>query len=166
MIIKKLSTLVAYVSVFILLSLVMDYWRGRALPENHIPYDSYIDISGKPVDIKTLSGNGLTVVYFWATWCGPCKVTSPSVKYLAKHYPVVSIALKSGEDDALTKYFNNTESVIPIVNDTDGVISKQWGVHAVPTVLFIKDKKILSYTMGASGYPGLLARAWLAQVFH
>ena len=79
---------------------------------------------------------------------------------------MVSIALKSGEDDALTQYFNNTESVIPIVNDTDGVISKQWGVHAVPTVLFIKDKKILAYTMGASGYPGLLARAWLAQVFH
>lgn len=166
MIIKKLSTLVAYASVFILLSLVMDYWRGRTLPDNTIPFDSYIDISGNSVDITALSDNGLTVVYFWATWCGPCKVTSPSVKYLAKHYPVVSVALKSEQGDALTTYFNHAESVIPIVNDTDGVISKQWGVDAVPTVLFIKDKKILAYTMGASGYPGLLARAWLAQLFN
>lgn len=166
MIIKKVSQFFAYVGAFILLSFAMDYWRGRGLPDNNIPYDSYVDISGKQIDVNTLSGNGLTVVYFWATWCGPCKVTSPSIKQLAKHYPVVSIALRSGENERLAKYFNNTEYEIPIVNDNDGIISKQWGVGVMPTVLFIKDKKILSYTMGASGYPGLLARAWLAEVFN
>ena len=38
-------------------------------------------------------------------------------------------------------------------------IGKEYGIKDA-SVLFIKNGQILGYTMGASAYPGLLARAW------
>ncbi|WP_233572037.1 hypothetical protein [Neisseria weixii] len=41
-------------------------------------------------------------MYFWGTWCGICKYTSSSVEKLHQnHIPVISIALKSGDDTEL-----------------------------------------------------------------
>lgn len=150
----------AFVLVFLVLSAVLDGWRGRALPLSAIPEGAYLDLKGNSVDLSALSREGLTVVYFWATWCGPCKVTSPSVEQLAKHYPVVTIAMASGDDGVLKGYFPGSTPSLVMVNDDSQAIARQWGVGVTPTVLFVKNSTIVGYTMGASGYPGLLLRAW------
>ena len=155
---------VTFIAIFVALSAVMDYWRGKSLPSSGIPSSLYTSISNQTIDIAELSENNLTVVYFWATWCGPCTVTSPSIEQLAKHYPVVTVAMASGQDSDLRSHFKNDatnrEAALPILNDNNQTIAQQWGVKATPTVLFIKDRKILGHTMGASVYPSLLARAW------
>ena len=150
----------AFVLMFLVISAALDGWRGRALPQSSIPQSTYRDIEGKRVDLSALSSEGLTVVYFWATWCGPCKVTSPSIKQLAKHYPVVTIAMASGGDDDFKSYFSGADPSLVMINDDSQAIAREWGVGVTPTVLFIKDSTILGYTMGASGYPGLRLRAW------
>ena len=153
----------AFMLMFLVLSAALDGWRGRALPQSSIPEGTYRDIEGKSVDLSALSAEGLTVVYFWATWCGPCKVTSPSIKQLAKHYPVVTIAMASGGDDELKRYFSGAEPSLVMVNDNNQTIAKQWGVQVTPTVLFVKNGAIAGHTSGASGYPGLRLRAWWAK---
>lgn len=174
---KKVSQMIGkatgYIALFIAITAIMDFWRGQDLPKAAIPSTNYQSIQKQVFNLSEASNDQLTVVYFWATWCGPCKITSPSIKQLAKHYPVITIAMASGDDQELKTYFSNETSDlkdqsntlqhrIPIINDNNQSIAKEWGVSVTPTVLFIKNKTVLGHTMGASGLPGLWARAkWL-----
>ncbi|WP_053980605.1 thioredoxin domain-containing protein [Marinagarivorans algicola] len=166
-IVKKVSSIAIQVAimlfVFLLMSTALDIWRAQQLPQGTLPVGSYTTLNEQVInfhDLEHYAADELVVVYFWATWCGPCKVTSPSVKQLAKHHPVVSIAMASGDDKVLEQYVSSSGLNIPVINDDNQAIANTWGVKVTPTVLFIKGGQIHGYTMGASGYPGLLARAW------
>lgn len=169
-----------FIVLFSVVSLALDIWRGKNIPKNSIPMASYVPLSSepfnsqpsnhepsnqkslneKPLNIVELSNNRLIIMYFWAEWCGPCKVTTPSVKQLAKHYPVVSVAMASGENKKLARYVNHAKMTFPVINDNNQTIARSWGVKVTPSILFIKNGKVLGFTAGVSGYPGLLARAW------
>ncbi|MCJ8314124.1 MAG: protein disulfide oxidoreductase [Saccharospirillaceae bacterium] len=155
---------IAVIVSFLIISTVIDFWRGKSLPVGNIPEGIYFDTLNQSINLSDISSEQLTIVYFWATWCGPCKMTSPSIKQLAKSYPVISIAMASGNNKNMPTYFQKFEAKnnvhIPIINDDNQAISKQWGVKVTPTIIFIKNKKILGYTTGISGYPSLWLRAW------
>jgi len=77
---------------------------------------------GTEVDIyKHLAAGKITLVEFYAEWCGPCKMISPALEKLAK----------TDSDIALCK--------IDIVNWTSAV-SRQYGVHSIPCVV-VFDRK-------------------------
>jgi thioredoxin 1 len=71
----------------------------------------------------------LIVVDFFATWCGPCKRLSPQLVSLQEKYPNVHF-YKINVDE------NNT-------------VSKIYKVSAMPTILFIKNKKTVKTVVGA-----------------
>lgn len=66
------------------------------------------------------------VIYFSATWCGPCKLFSPKIKKMATNY----------RDKARFYKIDVDEKTI------ENVVSKQ-GVRYMPTVLFFKNGKRL-----------------------
>jgi thiol-disulfide isomerase/thioredoxin len=71
---------------------------------------------GTQVDIsKHLSAGNVTIVDFYADWCGPCKQISPALEQMAKTDP--EIALRK----------------IDIVNWTTPV-AKQYNLHSIPQV--------------------------------
>lgn len=152
-------------AIFGATSLAMDYWRGIDIDKGELPPLSYQSIDGEEYNINTLSHGELTIMYFWATWCGPCKVTSPSINKLQSHYPVVSIALESGHDDELQRYMRKTGYNFPVVNDENRNISKRWHTSVTPTIVFIHNNKVIGVTSGASSYPGLIIRAWWLSLF-
>jgi len=163
--IKKLSAntlfqVAAFVILFCVVSLALDVWRGQHIPKYTLPTTPLVTLNTDTINIDSLSDNQLVVVYFWATWCGPCKVTTPSVKQLAKHYPVVSIAMASGDNATLARFAHNAQITFPVINDNAQTLARSWGVKVTPSVLFIKNSKVLGFTAGVSGYPGLLARSW------
>ncbi len=43
-------------------------------------------VKGKPVDLSEAKGKGITVVEFWATWCGPCVASVPHLTHLQEKY--------------------------------------------------------------------------------
>lgn len=72
--------------------------------------------------------SGITVVDFWAPWCGPCKMIAPLLDELASEMSDVTFA-KVNID-------NNQE------------IAVKFNVMSIPTVIIFKDGKPLSSTVG------------------
>lgn len=76
--------------------------------------------SGKPM-----------VLDFWAEWCGPCRMVSPIIDELAEEYEGRVLVGKMDVD-------NNNDIVA------------EFGVRNIPTVLFIKDGKVMEKQVGAA----------------
>lgn len=70
------------------------------------------------------------LVDFWANWCGPCKMIGPIVEELAKEY---AGKIKIGKLDV----------------DENSRIASQYGVMSIPTLIFLKDGKVMEQLAGA-----------------
>jgi len=79
---------------------------------------------------EALKSEGLVIVDFWATWCGPCRMIAPVIEELAAEYEG---KVKIGKID---------------VDENNGT-SIKYGVRSIPTVLFIKDGQVVDTVMGA-----------------
>lgn len=70
----------------------------------------------------------LLVIDFWASWCGPCKMLSPVIDALSEEMTDVSFYKVNVDDErALASHF---------------------GVSSIPTVVMIKDQKIVNQFVG------------------
>ena len=83
-----------------------------------------------------LKSDQLTVIDFWAEWCGPCRMVSPIIEELAKDYDGKALVGKVNVD-------HNPE------------ISMKYGVRSIPTILFIKDGEIVDKQVGATSKANL-----------
>ena len=70
------------------------------------------------------------VVDFWAPWCMPCKVTKPILELLAKEYA-------------------NKVEFLPINSDDSRDVLEQFRVIGIPTVLTIRNGKVVGRVTGA-----------------
>lgn len=116
--------------------------------------------------------DGPTLVYFWGSWCGICKTTSPSVSTLAEGalqqdsgYKVLSVALSSGSDEEIQQYLTENEYSFSIINDDSGQISQQWGVAVTPSFFVINQQgEITTTSSGMTSLWGMKFRLWLASL--
>ena len=70
-------------------------------------------------DFKTIiSHDSLTLIDFYATWCGPCRMVAPILKDLAKEY-----------GDSIVIYKVDT--------DKEKELSMAMGIQSLPTIVFI-----------------------------
>ena len=83
------------------------------------------------------------VLYFWATWCSACKLTSPIVSNYAARHPEVEVIGVAVDDEAtVAAYLASSPRAFTTVID-DGTIARTYGISAYPTTFAIgKDGRV------------------------
>ena len=79
---------------------------------------------------EVLASDKLTVVDFWAEWCGPCRAIGPVIEELSREY--------SGK-----------VNVGKVNVDLNPSVSMNYGITSIPAILFIKDGKVVDKQIGA-----------------
>lgn len=66
-----------------------------------------IEITDSEFESEVLKAKGPVLAYFWAAWCGPCRLTSPSINKIAEEYgdrlKVVKFQLKENDQSNAVK---------------------------------------------------------------
>lgn len=139
-----------------------DVLRKPTLPQGFISAPLHT-LDGEQVSLATLSRERPLLVYVWATWCGICRYTTPSVATLAQEGGnVITVALRSGDNGTLETWLTRKGYTMPVVNDATGQLARQWGVQVTPTLWVIANGKVTSVTTGWTSGWGMRLRLWLA----
>lgn len=80
-------------------------------------------------DQEVLKSDKLSIIDFWAPWCGPCLQLGPTI-------------------DALSKEYDGKVNVGKLNVDDNPNVSVQYGITSIPCVLFIKDGKVVDKQIG------------------
>ncbi|PKQ73869.1 protein disulfide oxidoreductase [Aeromonas sobria] len=148
----------------LVISTLLDLWRSPTLPEGAMRAPVTLQ-DGSNTDLATLSQGKPLLVYYWASWCGVCRFTTPTVQQLWQEGEnVLTVALRSGNSEQLGKGMGKKGLTFATHNDESGDLAAQWQVGVTPTFLVIKDGKLVSSTTGWSSKWGLQLRLWWASL--
>lgn len=76
------------------------------------------------------AGNKLVVVDFFASWCGPCKMIAPNLETCAEEHPEIVI--------------------LKVDVDENGDLAKEYDISLMPTIIFMKNKKVIKRFSGSN----------------
>ncbi len=77
-----------------------------------------------------LDSDKLSVIDFWAEWCGPCRAIGPVIEELAKDYV-------------------GKVNVGKVNVDNNPQISMNYGITSIPAILFVKGGQVVDKLVGA-----------------
>lgn len=139
-------------------------WQNRGLAEGMAPPLAGMRTDGSPV--KVGAGETAKLVVFWATWCPVCRAESGNIESVAADWPVVSVAMQSGDAADVIGHLNKEGLTVPALIDADGARSGDWGVRGVPTHFILDPAGNIRFrVVGYATTLGLRARLWWAQNF-
>ena len=113
----------------------------NALVGKPAPAFKMTDIKGKVWTNQNLKGK-VVVLDFWATWCGPCKMASPSMQKLHEKYGKKGLVvigaetLEGGAAAGAKKYAAEHHFTYTFTTNNDALTS-QLGIAAIPAFVII-----------------------------
>ena len=97
---------------------------------------------GAPLSTTTLKGH-VALVEFWATWCGPCKMSGPELARLQARYGAQGLTVVGITTDSKAiagEYAERHSLGFAAVSDPSATTTRAYGVSVLPT-LFVIDKR-------------------------
>jgi cytochrome c biogenesis protein CcmG, thiol:disulfide interchange protein DsbE len=107
------------------------------------------------VSLKSYAGK-VTVIDFWATWCGPCRESFPAYQRLALEFgsKLAVIGISVDEDPAgIAKFARETGAQFPLAWDDGQVASRSYQPPTMPTC-FVLDAQGLVHFVHAGFHAG------------
>ena len=93
--------------------------------------------------------NEITLVNFFATWCGPCRDEHVYLKRLSNEKGLKIIGVNYKDDPNKTvewlKELGNPYS--DVIMDSKGLIGIDWGVYGIPETYIVNSKGIIKYRL-------------------
>jgi len=82
-------------------------------------------------DAEVLQSDKPVLVDFWAEWCGPCRMMSPTI-------------------DALADDYSGRVTIGKLNVDENGGAAMRYGVRGIPTLLLFKGGQVVAQKVGAT----------------
>ena len=79
---------------------------------------------------EVIASDKLSVIDFWAEWCGPCRAIGPVIEELSKEY-------------------DGKVNVGKVNVDHNPQLSINYGITSIPAILFVKGRKVVDKLVGA-----------------
>ena len=98
--------------------------------------------AAQPVALSALRGR-VVVMEFWATWCGPCRFSLPSLEAIHRKYRdrgVTILLINQGETPQAVRQWAGTRFTAPILLDEDTRVGARYQVRSIPR-LFVVDRQ-------------------------
>ena len=99
--------------------------------------DKIIHLTDDSFDTDVLKADGLTLVDFWAEWCGPCKMIAPILDEIAAE--------------------NEGIQIVKLNVDENPAIAASFGITSIPTMNVFKGGEVVKSIIGAKPKAALLA---------
>ncbi|WP_428546018.1 DsbE family thiol:disulfide interchange protein [Profundibacter sp.] len=93
---------------------------------------------------NTLREDGIKMINFWASWCGPCRAEHPNLMKLAKGgLRIYGVNYKDRKEDADRFLSSLGNPFTAILTDSKGRNGIEWGITGVPESLLIDSDGII-----------------------
>lgn len=89
-----------------------------------------LKITRENFENEVMKSNIPVLIDFWAPWCGPCRMMGPIIEQLAEEY-------------------EGKAKVGKVNVDEEGELSQAFGVMSIPTIVLVKDGKVVRQAVGA-----------------
>ncbi len=132
-------------------------WKPLATPVA-APDFTLPALTGGTVTLSALRGQ-VVVMEFWATWCGPCQYSSPSLEVISRRFRgrgVTVLLINNGQTLEAVRAWAKGRFTTPILLDEDERVTALYGVNGIPQLFIVDQGGKIRYA--ESGYTGGLER--------
>jgi len=120
---------------------------------------SLTTITGDEIDDSVVSSSKLTMVNYWATWCGPCVSEIPDIQQLSENYAdsglsVIGVLFGDEDTDGAKEFLSETGVTYPVVLPEGAFLTLGSDIYAIPTTMFFDSdgKQVGDTVVGSKSY--------------
>lgn len=146
------------------------FWQTRNVPSGPAPDFSALAVSAQDGAVMSLAQwraahpGQPVALHFWAEWCPICKLEEHSVSRVSRDWPVLTVAMQSGDVTAVRRVLGQRSLSWATVIDPDGSVAASYGFRAVPAFVAIgSDGRIRATSVGYTSEIGMRLRLWWAR---